>query len=220
VEKPSVVIVIPAWNEATTIGDVVREALPFGAVVVVDDCSTDATTAVATAAGAITVTHRTNVGYEGAIESGFTRAMNLGATQIVTLDADGQHDPTYVPKLCARLDSGAWLVVGTRPVYARIAERIFGWWTTAQWGIADPLSGMKAYRVELLQKFGKFDRDYRVGTDLLVRAGCARLPLAQIPITCKPRIGQPRFASTWRANARIFRAMMLGLRHYYRGENH
>jgi len=205
--------VIPAWNEAGTIATVVARCLPYGAVVVVDDCSTDATAEIARSAGAIVVSHVANAGYDGALESGFAKVRELGIPWIVTLDADDSHDPAAIPRLEEALRSGSQVVVGRRTFRERTAERIFGLWTRWRWGVTDPLSGMKAYRTDLLERFGRFDRYGSIGTDLLVRAASAGLSVTEIPVPYRKRDGQPRFGSMLRANLRILRALRLGIRH-------
>ena len=82
-------IVIPALNEAETISQVISEVKRYGNPIVVDDGSTDKTAAISSLAGALVVKHKTNKGYEEALNSGFRKAAELGSTVIMTLDADG-----------------------------------------------------------------------------------------------------------------------------------
>jgi glycosyltransferase involved in cell wall biosynthesis len=219
VEARPLAVVVPAWNEAETIAAVVRGALSHGQVVVVDDCSKDATAEVAMAAGAVVVKHAANLGYDGALNSGFATALGLGATWIVTMDADGSHDPSAISALGETLWSGAAVVVGRRGFRERISESIFGLWTGWRWSISDPLSGMKAYRADLLERFGCFDRYGSIGTDLLLRAAAAGLEVRQIPVPYRKRDGQPRFGRAWRANLRILRALVQGILHAHK-ESH
>ena len=88
------VVVVPVFNEAQVIGDVVTELRSmFRTVVCVDDGSTDDSAAVARAAGALVVPHPTNLGQGAALETGIRLALSLSATDyVVTFDADGQHD--------------------------------------------------------------------------------------------------------------------------------
>ena len=96
-----IVAVIPGFNEAPRIGAVVlrtREHLP---VIVVDDGSTDRTAGVAREAGATVVEQRPNQGKGAALRAGFRHALSDGADAILTLDADGQHDPEEIPRFLA-----------------------------------------------------------------------------------------------------------------------
>jgi glycosyltransferase involved in cell wall biosynthesis len=208
VEASAVAIVVPAWNEAGTIASIVHRSLPYGVVVVVDDCSTDETSREAGGAGAEVVRHGRNQGYDGALSTGFDLAKKMGARWIVTMDADGSHDPGHIPEMVAKLEGGASIVVGTRPTMARFSERLFGLWTGIRWGIPDPLCGMKAYRADLLDRFGSFDRYRSIGTDLLVRTLRAGETVEHRPISCRFReSGESRFGSGWPANRKILRAL-------------
>ena len=87
--------VVPAYNEAATVGRVVRsirEALPFFDVLVVNDGSTDATADEATQAGAYVVSHPYNLGIGGAVQSGFIYALENDYDYLIQVDGDGQHD--------------------------------------------------------------------------------------------------------------------------------
>jgi glycosyltransferase involved in cell wall biosynthesis len=111
-----VLIVLPAWNEAGSITDVVREVraeLPSADVLVVDDGSDDDTSARAGRAGAAVVRLSYNLGVGGAMRLGYRYAAERGYDIAIQMDADGQHDPRYVPKLLDALDD-ADLVIGAR----------------------------------------------------------------------------------------------------------
>src|SRR6185295_2407625 len=111
-----VIAVIPARDAAATIGDVVRgllAVLPRAEVVVVDDGSTDGTGERARAAGAVVVRHPVNRGKGAALESGFDEALRRGCDAVLALDADGQHDPAFAPRLIEGLEA-ADLVIGSR----------------------------------------------------------------------------------------------------------
>jgi glycosyltransferase involved in cell wall biosynthesis len=111
-------VVIPALNEAKTVGRVVKEVqhhAPGLDVLVVDDCSSDATPRVARAAGALVVSHPVNLGDGAARQTGFKFARTQGYKRVVTIDGDGQHDPRSIHALLSLIDQGAVdLVVGTR----------------------------------------------------------------------------------------------------------
>ncbi|GLZ59652.1 MULTISPECIES: glycosyltransferase family 2 protein [Micromonospora] len=109
-------IIIPALNESGSIADVVGEVrgeLPGVDVLVVDDGSTDRTAAVATAAGATVAKLPYNLGVGGAMRLGYRYARDHNYDVAIQIDADGQHDPRYVPKLVDLLDDND-LVIGAR----------------------------------------------------------------------------------------------------------
>ncbi len=125
---PRIVALIPAHNEAPRVGAVIREAARHLPVLVVDDGSSDDTAAVAEAAGATVIVQRPNRGKGAALRTGFARAIADGADAVVTLDADGQHDPAEIPKFVAAFTGpGAAGTPGTAspgaPDPARVAAR-------------------------------------------------------------------------------------------------
>ena len=107
-------VVVPAYNEATVIASVVAGVYaPLRDVVVVDDCSTDDTSAVAAAAGATVLRHPVNFGQGAALRTGITWALRHGANHVITFDADGQHRPEDIESLLAvQRATGADLVQG------------------------------------------------------------------------------------------------------------
>lgn len=156
-----VIAVIPAYNEEPRIGQTVRAVLPFvDQAVVVDDGSADATAERAKEAGAIVVCHALNRGQGAGLRTGTEAALRLGAEVIVHVDADGQHDPSFIPVLIAPIREGhADVVFGSRflgeqpkgmPLIRRgvlVAARGFN---SLVMGIprrvTDPQSGMRALR--------------------------------------------------------------------------
>jgi glycosyltransferase involved in cell wall biosynthesis len=96
-----IVALIPGYNEAPRIGAVVEAAREHLPVIVVDDGSADGTADRARAAGATVIEQRPNQGKGAALRAGFRRALDDGSDAILTLDADGQHDPTEIPRFLA-----------------------------------------------------------------------------------------------------------------------
>jgi glycosyltransferase involved in cell wall biosynthesis len=214
VDRSRIAIVIPALNEAQTIGEIVRLASVFGRPVVVDDGSTDETAARAADAGASVVVHPVNRGYDGALNSGFARAAEIGCEYVVTMDADGQHDQKTLEPFIQALDTGADVVVGIRDRRARLAEVLFDWISAARWRLRDPLCGMKAYRIGVWRELGHFDSYTSIGTELALFAAATGKRIVQLPVPTRERAGAPRFGRRLSANARILRALWLGLRHW------
>lgn len=160
---PSVVIGIPAYNEAGSIASVVEAASEYGeSVLVVDDGSSDDTALVASEAGASVVEHEYNRGYGAALKTLFRAADRQDAAHLVILDADNQHDPADIPKLvAAQRETNADIVIGSRfvdgavtdaPRYRRIGLFVVNTLTNLSIGafrpskrISDTQSGFRAY---------------------------------------------------------------------------
>ena len=208
-ERSSLGIVMPALNEARTIANVVSLCKVYGVPIVIDDGSYDDTGTLAEAEGAQVVRHAVNKGYDAALNSGFRMAAKLGCQYVITIDADGQHNPLLLGKFCELLDAGADIVVGNRNERARLAEHCFGFLAKIMYGLDDPLCGLKGYRMSIYKDLGHFDSYDSIGTELVlfaVRNGCR---MEQVPIIVHDRVGTPRFGRRLYANYKIFRAMFL-----------
>lgn len=205
---PRLGIVIPALNEESSIGAVIRGCRMQGLPIVVDDGSSDRTTDVALIEGAEVVRHERNRGYDAALNSGLQRAADLDCAFVVTIDADGQHDPAIIQRFLALLEGGADVVVGVRDRRARLSERVFGWVTEFLYGLSDPLCGLKGYRLSLYRSLGHVDSFGSVGTELTLYAVRNGYRLEQVPLVIRERAGQSRFGHRVRANFVIGRAML------------
>lgn len=208
-ERRRLGIVIPALNEGATIAGVVASIAADGIPIVVDDGSTDGTAVRARAAGATVVGHPWCRGYDEALNTGFACASSLDCAFVITMDADGQHDPAMLKSFIQALDQGADVVVGIRDRRQRLAEHVFSWVGRIRWGIRDPLCGMKAYRLEMYEELGHFDCYGSIGTELAVFAARTGRKLAQVPVKTRERNDRARFGNRYLANKRIMRALWL-----------
>lgn len=182
-------IVIPALNEAATIGEIVSQCrgIPGSPrVVVVDDGSRDDTATVAAQNGAIVLRHQSNQGKGASLMDGMRAAVAGGAAAVVTLDGDGQHRPQDVSRLLAC--SRAWpehIVIGSRrasgqaaPRARRVANRIADFWVSwaARHPIDDSQSGFRVYPGRVLRLI--FERPslahgFAFESEILIEAGRA-----------------------------------------------
>ena len=206
--QTSTAIIIPAFNEAATITDVVRRASCIGKVIVVNDGSSDGTEIVAIAAGATVISLIGNPGYEGALTKGMQYAMENHFSFAMTMDADGQHPIEAALNLIDSIQDSD-VAIGVRQKKQRMAEFVAGWIGALLWGIKDPFSGLKLYRLDSCKKLGNFDTRRLVGAEMFVRAHLNNLVLKAIPIQTLERADAPRFGSTLSANLRIVRATVL-----------
>lgn len=211
-DRSKIGLVIPAYNESATIYDVVKAASKYGQPIVVNDCSSDDTAMLAEKAGAVVVNHATNKGYDGALSSGFTKAKEIGCQFIITLDADGQHNPQLIRQFVDGLDTGADVVLGVRSNKPRVSEHAFALFTRAKFGIKDPLCGMKGYQIEVYDSLGHFDSYQSIGTELMLFAARNKFNIVQIPFIVGERQDAPRFGNIIKANTKIIRAMALSVR--------
>lgn len=149
-------VIVPAFNEATTITSVVADLVRRDyAVVVVDDGSTDGTGTSAAAAGAKVVTHACNLGQGAALQTGLQYALRHGAETLVTFDADGQHGASDIGALVEALSAqSADFALGSRflggtvgmPESRRLLLKLATWFTRLSSGLAitDTHNGLRA----------------------------------------------------------------------------
>jgi glycosyltransferase involved in cell wall biosynthesis len=188
-----VIAIIPAYQAERTIEAVAREAGRHLPVLVVDDGSTDATADAAATGGADVLRQAPNQGKGAALRAGFARALAQGCLAVVTLDADGQHDPSCIPDFLATWRSGgAPLVIGSRdfsrmPLSRRLANtlgtRVFSWAVGRH--ITDNQSGYRLIATPLLSgllasREAGFEFEVEMIT-LAIRAGL-RIDWVPIPV--------------------------------------
>lgn len=114
----SLLVLVPAFNEEAAVGSVIdeiRRAAPGSPVLVVDDCSWDATRDVARAAGADVLSLPHHLGLGGCVQAGYKLAYEMGFDYVIRVDGDGQHDPKDIPRIFETLkSSGCEMVIGSR----------------------------------------------------------------------------------------------------------
>jgi glycosyltransferase involved in cell wall biosynthesis len=204
-DPETVLVGIPAYNEAAAVGDVVAAALPHaGVVLVVDDGSDDDTADVARRAGAEVVVHERNAGYGAALRTVFAEAARRGVAHLVVLDADGQHDAGDVPRLLAeQVAGGADIVVASRfvdgaetdaPLYRRAGLFVVNGLTNFALGgasgirVHDTQSGMRAYTgraVASLSVDPTIGEGMGASTDILFHARDHGYAVAEVPTTVR-----------------------------------
>ncbi len=221
--NPRIMVLIPAFNEAEGLADLVaraRKSLPDTRVVVISDGSTDDTARVARSAGAVVLDLPCNLGVGGAVQAGFQYAIAEGFDLVVRMDGDGQHPPEEAPKLlegwrATRAD----LVIGARfhdgspfqgtPVrQAGIRALAVFLSVVCRTRISDPTSGFWLVSRPLLDCFA---REYPVeypepeAIALLRRQG---FTLAEVPVQFHPRRHGRSSINGWRA---IYYGLKVGL---------
>jgi glycosyltransferase involved in cell wall biosynthesis len=194
VTAQGVIVVIPAYNEERTIVEVIRglKQCGFTRLIIVDDGSSDRTGALAVQEGGIRLRHVLNRGLGGALGTGVSAALRLGAEVIVTFDADGQHDPRDIKRLLEPIKRGeAEVVIGSRmldprgmPYQRRLANWIanvvtyvlFGGWTT------DSQSGLRAFSNRAAAQMQIITTGMEVSSEIIAEIVRNRLQWTEVPI--------------------------------------
>lgn len=206
-------IVIPAFNEESSLGDVIEQLISqFDVdVFVIDDFSTDSTIDIANANGAKVVSLAKNCGYNIALHTGISYVKEKGYTHAITIDADGQHPPVYVDQFIKYFDRGVPFVFAKRNKCARWAEKLFSAYTFLRFGLSDPLCGMKGYELQTLSHLGNFPSYDSSGTELLLKAVNRGYAWRQVHINQSERENESRFGQGIRPNLKILYALVKGV---------
>ena len=191
--KPRISVVIPAYDEAMSIGEVVANCKGFcDEIVVVDDGSTDDTYDVATNSGAEVVRNKKNLGITKAVQSGVEAA---DGDIIVTMDADGQHDPTDILKLTKPIiDEKADVVLGVRDEIPNYSEKVINALTSIAVKCSDAGTGFRAIRRSIAEKM-KLHGRCLCGTFVL-EAHRRGARIVEVPVETKERIYGERKVKT------------------------
>ncbi|AZR80919.1 glycosyltransferase family 2 protein [Thiomicrospira sp. S5] len=194
-------ILIPAYNEALTITDVIDSALAITPnVLVVNDASQDNTAELVRQTPALLLEHEHNRGKASALLTGFAKATELGMECVITLDGDGQHDPQQIPQLLAAFaETPQNMVIAARlqnrenaPKARLIANKIADFWVSwaASSPITDSQSGFRLYPIDLIRNLktnAVNPSGFVFESEVLIDASAAGFGFTFVPIaSCYP----------------------------------
>jgi glycosyltransferase involved in cell wall biosynthesis len=223
-------VFIPAWNEEASVAGViadVRKFLPQADILVVDDGSTDATTARARAAGALVASLPFNQGLGAALQTGYLHALREGYDFCAHLDADGQHPAEEVGRLLDEVAADrADLVIGSRysdpeatvgsddyrpTLSRRIGTSVFRFFLTlaTRQRFTDTTSGMRAANRRVMELFSEnYSPDFAEieSLQLAVREG---LRVEEVPVRMLERVGGSSFLTPLRSAFFIFKGVVV-----------
>lgn len=192
----SVSILIPAYNEGTVIASVIHSVEKEGwtHILVVDDGSTDNTYSEAKKTGAIVLRHILNRGKGAAVKTGFEAAKKLKAEIVVTIDADGQHDPKDIARLVKKINEGYEVVLGVRnftekhiprlKVFGNYIGNIFTWMLYGLW-VTDSQSGIRSYSKKALSLIHIYNDRYEFESEIVREIYLHKLKWMELPITVR-----------------------------------
>ena len=188
-----IAVILPAYNEEVAIGSMLLRTKQFAdRVILVDDGSTDRTSEVARLAGFEVIRHPINMGKGAALRTGFEAAD--GADVIVTMDADGQHDPGDIPKLTGAILAGeADVVNGSRylngngkstPAYRRLGQSVLDKATNLNSGlnITDTQSGFRAFAGGVIPSFRFSQKGFGIESEMLADVANAGLRIKEVEV--------------------------------------
>jgi len=193
--KLHVVACIPAFNEEKTIASVIVKAMRHvDKVIVCDDGSTDLTGEIAEKLGAKVIVHERNMGYGAALHTLFAEAGGEDADIVVTLDADGQHNPDDIPRIIEPILKGeADIVIGSRflggegkqmPRYRELGVKTITRLTgrASYRELTDAQSGFRAYRRSVVEALKPSEMGMGASTEILVKAHENGFRIREVPV--------------------------------------
>ena len=198
-----ILIIIPAYNEAESVGEVVKgvhQYLPEAGVLVIDDGSSDTTAEEAQKAGATVLRHPFNLGVGTALQTGYKYAVQNQFQYVIQLDGDGQHPTSFLPSFVSKLiETQADLIIGSRflsqsngrmPVVRHFGNVLFARLVTMLIGekLTDPTSGYRALKSTALQFCvgDMYGFDYP-DADFLLTLHRMGYRIEEIPVDIHPR---------------------------------
>jgi glycosyltransferase involved in cell wall biosynthesis len=228
-ETPRCLAIVPAYNEETTIGEVVMEILdcdPSFEVLVVDDGSTDETAACAEEAGARVLRLSVNLGIGGAVQAGYMYALERGFDVAVQVDGDGQHDARELGRLLEPVRGGrADLAIGTRfsgprayraPLARRIGIEMFAALVSlrVRQRMTDTTSGFRAVNRRGIRLFAvDYPHDYPE-VEAVVTAARGNLRVCEVPVLMRQRVAGRSSITAFRSFyyvVKVLLALFVGL---------
>jgi glycosyltransferase involved in cell wall biosynthesis len=189
----SVCVLIPAYNEAKTVGAVIAEVLSQGLrVYVVDDGSLDDTAVVAQNAGAVVIRNSQNMGKGASLREGFRRALSDKFDAVIIMDADGQHEARSIPDFVREMaSSGADIVIGNRmsdpgpmPYVRRQTNRFMSWLISRMCGqkISDTQCGYKMIKRRVLEEVKTDSSNFEIESEFVIKASRLGFKITSVPI--------------------------------------
>jgi glycosyltransferase involved in cell wall biosynthesis len=192
--QKKVCVLVPTYNNAQTLGNVINSLLEYtDQIVVVNDGSTDRTLDVVKKFSQIQlVTYPVNQGKGHALRTGFREALKLGYEYAITIDSDGQHFAEDLPKFAEKLISHpAAIIMGVRnmeqasvPGKSSFGHKFSNFWFKVETGLTinDTQSGYRLYPIDLIKDFKFLTPKYEFEIEVLVRAAWSGIEITEVPV--------------------------------------
>tara|TARA_Y100001958_G_C21056280_1_gene420664 strand:+ start:89 stop:736 length:648 start_codon:yes stop_codon:yes gene_type:complete len=202
------VIIIPCYNEVSTIIKIYNEAKRYGKVIIIDDFSKDGTRELLKKNNIFFLKNKKNYGYEQTLINGFKFAIKKfkNINYILTLDADNELPTKYIPKIIKVIDkTNADIVIGNRNKLNRISEKVISLLFKFLFNIRDPLSGLKIYKRSFLKKYLNLISNNLFLVDLILFSINNGKKINTFLINVYKRKDKPRVGSSLKVNLKILK---------------
>ena len=201
-----IAIIIPAYNEQLSIGEVLKKIDKRFKIFVIDDGSTDHTSTYAQKNGATVFKNKKNLGYQNSLFKGFDKVLELDTFEaIITMDADGEHKPEYLIKMEDSYNKGAEFILPVRSHYNRVSEHMVSFFSYLNYKIKDPMCGMKLYSTVFLKKYFSSKIPFDLGYGPIKFAKNSKIPILQFDIKVSKRNNKSKFGSNFIGEFKIIK---------------
>lgn len=214
-------VLIPALNAEGTIGKVVKECKRYSRdIIVIDDGSFDKTSFISQNEGAFVIKHDRNMGKGMALRAGFAYALSEGYDGVITIDADGQHNPSDIPVFIKRFsEDKPDIIIGSRmgqkekiPKYRYYTNLVGIFFISKATGqvLDDSQSGFRLYRREVIEEINLNTSGFETETEILIKAGRKGYRIVSIPVDVSYKDGKSNYRpviDTYRISILVLRSI-------------
>jgi glycosyltransferase involved in cell wall biosynthesis len=187
-------VLIPSYNEAKTIGRVIKEARAQGlSVYVVDDGSSDNTAAIAESEGAVVLKNKKNMGKGASLREGFKHILKKDFDEVLVMDGDNQHEAASIPAFIKEMDrSGADIVIGNRmlntgsmPYIRKKTNRFMSYVISKISGqdIPDTQCGYRLIKRKVLDAITLESSKFEIESELIIKASRKGFRISSVPVS-------------------------------------
>lgn len=186
-------VLIPSYNEARTVGGIIRELRDKGlSSCVIDDGSTDDTASIAKSSGAIVLRHDKNMGKGASLREGFKYVLKEDFAAALIMDGDGQHETSDIDNFFKKMeDTDADIVIGNRmsdtssmPLVRNITNKFMSYVISKLCGhkIPDTQCGFKLIKRKILEDINLESSNYEIESEILIKAAKKGFKIYSVPI--------------------------------------
>ncbi len=186
-------VLIPSYNEARTIGRIVKDLRAKGLIVyVVDDGSTDETSSISLSNGALIIRHEKNMGKGASLRDGFSRIVSEGYDAVLVMDGDDQHEVSSVSEFISTMEAtGADIVIGNRmndtsrmPFVRIVTNRFMSYLISriARHRVPDTQCGFRLIKTDVLKKIELRSSNFETESEFIIKAARSGFRIESIPI--------------------------------------
>ena len=212
--KNKVAIVIPCFNERTTILKIYKKTHKYGKILIVDDFSSDGTGKILYEKKIKFLKNKKNIGYEASIIKGVKYILKhwKNVQYVATIDADGELLPKFIPVLLNNLiKDDLDIIIGSRNKMNRFTETILKLIFNLKFNIIDPISGLKIYKLNVLRKIINSISTKLFLVDILVISYYYKFVIYSRKISVNKREGKSKVGSRFWVNMKILNIIFYSL---------